>query len=151
MATVKRFEDLVAWQKARILNKELYSITADPVFSRDVELVRQMRRASISIASNIAEGFERKSSREMAQFLSIAKGSAGELRSQLYLAFDLNYLTEENREKLYVQVEDVSRLIAGLLNYLNNNNKQGYFKEEAAHYSLLTNITEEAHHSTFNI
>jgi four helix bundle protein len=87
MATFTRFEQIGAWQKARQLVKELYEITGRGTFARDYDLRNQTRRASVSIMSNIAEGFERSGTGEFNQFLSTAKGSAGEVRSQLYVAF----------------------------------------------------------------
>ena len=92
MHKFKSFEEIVSWQKARELNKKIYLTTGAARFKIDFDLARQMRRSSISISSNIAEGFERNSDREFAHFLFIAKASAGELRSQLYLAADLNYI-----------------------------------------------------------
>lgn len=89
------FEELVSWQKSREFNKKIYLTTGSPDFMKDIDFIRQLRRASISISSNIAEGVERKSDKEFAYFLSIAKGSAGEVRSQLYLAYDLKYISPE--------------------------------------------------------
>ena len=105
MAGVERFEDLIAWQKARTLTGEVYRVTRGGEFSRDVALVRQMQRSAISIMSNIAEGYERNRPREFHQFLSIAKGSWGELRSQLYIARDADYLSPEQFEMLRSQAD----------------------------------------------
>ena len=91
------FEEILSWQKARELNKAIYSITdKNTSFSKDFGLRDQIRRSSISISSNIAEGFERQTAKEFIRFLYIAKASAGEFRSQTYLAFDLDYLNEDN-------------------------------------------------------
>jgi len=118
MATINRFQDLEAWQLARALNREVYGATARGSFSRDFALRDQIRRASISISSNIAEGFGRRSPADFARFLTIAKASAAEVHSQLYLALDLDYLSEEDFGELASGVERVSRVIGGLLSYL---------------------------------
>src|SRR5688572_30296581 len=93
MATVKTFEGLEVWQHARKLVKEIYGVSNRGPFSKDFGLRDQLRRASISILSNIAEGFERSGNKEFAHFLFMAKGSAGELRAQLYVALDLAYIS----------------------------------------------------------
>lgn len=111
---VHRFEDLIAWQKARELTKTIYEITRSKVFATDFDLVRQIRRASVSVMSNIAEGFERGSNNEFHQFLVIAKGSCAEVRSQLYVAFDAKFLTGQQFEALFLQVEEVGRVVGGL-------------------------------------
>ncbi len=92
MATIKRFEDIEAWQEARELVRELYRITSAGPFARDFGLKDQVRRAGVSIMSGIAEGFERDGNKEFLQFLSISKGSCGEVRSDLYVAEDQGYL-----------------------------------------------------------
>jgi four helix bundle protein len=95
VAKLKSFEEIIAWQKARELNAEIYRITnSNDQFSKDYGLRDQMRRCSISISSNIAEGFERETTKEFIRFLFIAKASAGEFRSQLYLASDLGYISK---------------------------------------------------------
>src|SRR5205807_8374047 len=91
---IEKFEDFIAWQKARSLTREIYKITNLPAFSRDFGLKDQIRRAAVLIMSNIAEGFERGRTSEFHQFLSIAKGSCAELRSQLYIALDADYIPE---------------------------------------------------------
>src|SRR5215210_7381743 len=91
---IKRFEDVEGWKKARLLTRELYSVTMKGEFARDFALRDQIRRAAISVMSNIAEGFEREGNKEFRQFLSLAKGSASEIRSQLYIALDAGYLTQ---------------------------------------------------------
>lgn len=94
MASFERFEDIEGWKLARQATNQVYELSSAGEFSRDFALVNQMRRASISIMSNIAEGFERDGNKEFLQFLSIAKGSCGEVRSQLYIAFDRKYVDE---------------------------------------------------------
>jgi four helix bundle protein len=111
---VEKFEDLIAWQKARELVKSIYQMTDEGRIAKDYGLKDQMRRAAVSITSNIAEGFERNRPKEFHQFLSIAKGSCAELRSQLYTALDVAYLDEAAFEKLQSQANEVGRIIGGL-------------------------------------
>ncbi|MFD2602304.1 four helix bundle protein [Flavobacterium suzhouense] len=119
MEKLKSFEEIIAWQKARELNAEIYKITNESSsFAKDYGLRDQMRRASISISSNIAEGFERETPKEFIRFLFIAKASAGEFRSQLYLALDLGYVSEIEFNSLNLKVNDISKLLSGFIKYL---------------------------------
>lgn len=119
MAKLTSFEEIISWQKSRELNAEIYRITNNNVlFIKDYGLRDQMRRSSISISSNIAEGFERETKKEFIRFLYIAKASAGEFRSQLYLALDLGYLQDNEFESLYTKVNDISKLLSGFIKYL---------------------------------
>ncbi|MGE0102084.1 MAG: four helix bundle protein [Blastocatellales bacterium] len=111
---VRRFEDLIAWQRARTLTRDIYRISEDTRFARDFGLRDQIRRAAVSVMSNIAEGFERNRQGEFHQFLSIAKASCGELRAQLYVALDVGYLDQTSFDGLQRQAEEVSRIISGL-------------------------------------
>ena len=111
---VERFEDLIAWQKARALTAEIYRVTNQGGFARDFGLRDQIRRAAVSAMSNIAEGFERNRPTEFHHFLSIAKASCGEVRSQLYVALDAGYLNREAFATLFSQAEEVSKIIGGL-------------------------------------
>jgi four helix bundle protein len=111
---IEIFEDLVAWQKARILNREIYAATSSGMFLRDLDIVRQMRRAWSSIMSNIAEGFERGGRPEFAQFLSIAKASSAEVRSLLYAALDGGLVDAQTFSRLRAQAEEVGRIVGGL-------------------------------------
>ena len=121
MAKFNSFEEIISWQKARELNKEIYYLTnTNNSFSKDFGLRDQIRKSSISISSNIAIGFERETTKEFIRFLYIAKASAGEFRSQLYLAFDLKYIFNEEFEKLKLKVNEVSKLISGLIKYLSS-------------------------------
>lgn len=115
---IERFEDLEVWQLARRLVKSIYKLTSDSKFSKDFSLVNQIQRSAISIMSNIAEGFERKSKKEFIQFLYTAKGSCGELRSQLYIALDLSYINKKEFEENYLLAEKISKSIAGFIKYL---------------------------------
>lgn len=118
MAKFNSFEEIIAWQKARALNSDLYLVTSQGEFCKDYGLRDQIRRASISISSNIAEGFERETTKEFIRFLYIAKASSGEFRSQLYLAADLKYITNDEFERLNLKVSGISKLIGGLIKYL---------------------------------
>jgi four helix bundle protein len=111
---VTRFEDLVAWQKARALSSAVYHATNQGSFQRDFELRNQIRGSAISVASNISEGFERGSRGEFHQFLSTAKGSCAEVRTQLYLALDVGHLDRETFDALMTQAEEVARIVGGL-------------------------------------
>jgi four helix bundle protein len=112
--TVKRFEDLIAWQKARRLTKAIYDVTRRGSFAKDFGLAGQIQRAAVSIMSNIAEGFERNRLSEFHQFLSVAKSSCAELRSQLYVALDVGYLDHDTFEHLQNWAEEVGRILGGL-------------------------------------
>jgi len=122
---VEYFEDLNIYQKACDLTKRIYEITKNNRFSKDKGLVNQIRRASVSIMSNIAEGFERGSNKEFIQFLYIAKGSCGEVRAQLTVAFDQNYLEKSNYEELVNQSRQVNGMTYNLINYLSKSNYKG--------------------------
>jgi len=125
MATFERFEDIEAWQKARELNREIYKVSKQGAFSKDYPLRDQIRKASISVTSNIAEGFERDGNKEFIQFLSDAKGSTGEVASQLYVAFDQEYVGPEAFQRLYNLTRQVGRMIAGLMRYLRKSDIRG--------------------------
>ncbi len=109
-----KFEDLIAWQKARELNRAIYSVTSTPPFARDHGLRSQVQRASVSVMANIAEGYERHRLAEFHQALSIAKASCAELRSHLYVALDVGYIPARDFEVLLKQAEEVARIIGGL-------------------------------------
>ncbi len=125
MATFKAFEEIEAWQKARELTREIYSVSNLGSFSKDFGLRDQIRRAAVSIMSNIAEGFERGGTKEFAQFLSVASGSSGEVRSQLYVALDQGYIQDEAFEHLFRLTTETSRMIAGLMSYLRKSKLKG--------------------------
>lgn len=125
MATFRKFEDIGAWQRSRELTKEIYKITSRGEFARDFGLKDQIRRASVSIMSNIAEGFERSGTGEFRHFLAIAKGSAGEVRSQLYVAFDQEYISSIVFDPLNVSVTEISKMLSGLMDYLNKSGLKG--------------------------
>ena len=125
MATFKTFEDIEAWQLSRQITRSIYEITGQGVFARDFGLKDQIRKASVSIMSNIAEGFERNGTKEFIQFLATAKGSAGEVRAQLYVALDLGYVEQSVFEDLSGSIIKVSRMLSGLMSYLYRTNLKG--------------------------
>lgn len=114
MGRVEHFEDLIAWQKARTLTKEIYQLTRNTYFVKDFGLSGQIQRASVSVMSNIAEGFERGGRPEFHQFLVVAKASCAEVRSHLYVALDVGYIDSENFDKIYRLAAEVSRIIGGM-------------------------------------
>jgi four helix bundle protein len=118
MTTIRRFEDIEAWQAARQLTKTVYKLTSAGPFSKDFGLKDQMRRASVSIMSNIAEGFESRTRPLFVEFLGRAKASAGELRAQFYVAHDVGYLTQDQFDSLKSLCEQCSGQISGLSSYL---------------------------------
>jgi four helix bundle protein len=119
MARVQRFEDLDVWQKARVLTNRLYDASNAGAFARDFALRDQNRKAAISIMSCIAEGFERESGdRDLRHFLSMAKGSAGEVRCQIIVAHDAGHLTDQQHTQLCALATEVSRMPSGFIAYL---------------------------------
>lgn len=125
MATINRFEDSKSWQKARVLTHGIYEATREGAFARDFGLRDQIRRATVSVMANIAEGFERDGDQEFIQFLSTAKGSCGEVRSHLYVAMDEGYLEQRQFDALAALAVETSRLLAGFIAYLRNSDKRG--------------------------
>ena len=125
MATFRSFEEIEAWKKARELTNEIYAVTSAGNFAKDFVLRDQIRRASVSIMSNISDSYERGGNKEFIQFLSVAKGSAGEVRSQLYVANDQGYLTMSEFDRLYGLAAEVSQIINGLIGYLKQSELKG--------------------------
>lgn len=115
---VKRFEDLQVWQDSRSFVKSVYELTSSLNFSKDFGLKDQIQRASVSIMNNISEGFERDSNKEFIKFLGYSKGSAGEVRSMLYIALDLKYITNEEFEIAYTQAVNIITQLANFIKYL---------------------------------
>lgn len=108
---VERFEDLIAWQKARELTRNIYLLTSKELFVKDFDLKEQIQRATVSIMSNIAEGFERGSISEFHQFLTIAKASCAEVRSQLYIALDVGYIEDDEFKKALALAIEIPKII----------------------------------------
>lgn len=125
MSAFQRFEDIDAWQKARELTKAIYALSNDGQFARDFGLRDQIRRASVSIMSNIAEGFERGGDKEFFQFVSLAKGSSGEVRAQLYVALDAGYIDQQTFSRLSDMATQINRMLAGLMKYLRSSELKG--------------------------
>lgn len=125
MAKIERFEDIEAWKLARDSTKLTYEISSTGDFSRDFGLRDQIRRSSVSVMSNIAEGFERDGDREFVQFLAIAKGSCGEARSQLYVALDQGYISQEQFDTAYRSLNEAGKRIGGFMRYLQQSALKG--------------------------
>ena len=125
MATITRFEDLEIWQEARRLTKEVHIISIETELKTDFRFRDQIKAASGSVMDNIAEGFERNGNLEFRQFLSIAKGSAGETRSQLHRALDYGYINNEKFEILKSDFEKLSGKINNFISYLNKKDFKG--------------------------
>ena len=121
---IEKFEDIKAWQEARVLVGMVYAaVGADRGFGSDHRFREQIQSAAVSIMSNIGEGFSRRTTKEFTQFLFIAKGSVAEVQSQLYVALDQGYINEEKFDGLYTKSDDVARLISGFIRYLLNKDK----------------------------
>ena len=134
MTTIQRFEDLIAWQKARLLTKEIYKALRD---CRDLGFKDQIQRASVSIMSNIAEGFESGTRPEFLNYLYIAKGSAGEVRAQFYAALDIGYLNIETFKYLNNLAQENSKLISSFIKSLKISKFSGLqFKKEKTKQQL---------------
>ena len=115
---IEKFEDIISWQKSRILVNEIYKISKKEHVKNDFWFVNQIQRASVSIMSNIAEWFERQSNKELRQFLFIAKWSSGEVRCQLYIALDQNYISKEEFDYLYWISCEISKLLSSFIKTL---------------------------------
>ncbi len=125
MPIIERFEDIEAWKRAREVTKKIYQLSGIGEFSRDFGLRDQIRRSSVSVMSNVAEGFERDGNKEFINFLSIAKGSCGEARSQLYIAMDQGFISAEDFEWTYDHLSQTGRMIGGFMNYLRQSEFKG--------------------------
>ncbi len=121
----KRFEEMPVWQKARQYNKEIFAITLREGLNTDYKFRDQIRGSAGSIMDNISEGYERDGNKELMNFLHYAKGSAGENRSQLYRAFDCNYITREEFEDLHKKAVDISKELKSFISYLQNSELKG--------------------------
>jgi four helix bundle protein len=125
MATIRRFEDLEIWQLSRELCNVTCTFIKQEEFSRDYKLVHQINASSGSVMDNIAEGFDRGGRKEFINFLGIAKGSAGEVKSQLYRAHDRKYISEKDFLSAYNLADEINRKIHGLISYLNSTETKG--------------------------
>ncbi len=124
MGVFKTFEEINAWQRARVLVKEVYAMTGCGEFSRDYGLKDQIQRAAVSICSNIAEGFERRGNKEFIHFLWIAKGSAAEVCSQLHNAKDIGYITDEQFKSIYDSARQVGGMLFNLITVLSSDERR---------------------------
>ena len=123
MGSFEKFEDMQVWQKSRELTKKIYILSNQGLFRRDFSLRDQIRKACISIMSNIAEGNERKTDKSFANFLSIAKGSASEVRSQLYIALDQGYINKTDFGDALILTNEIGKMLNSLINYLQTGKK----------------------------
>ncbi len=120
----KTFEEINAWQNARVLVKDVYAVTRSGDFGKDYGLKDQIQRAAVSICSNIAEGFERRGNREFVNFLWIAKGSAAEVCSQLHNAKDIGYITDQQFQSLYDSAKQIGGMLFNLITVLSSTDKR---------------------------
>lgn len=123
MAGFKTFEEINAWQNARVLGRDVYGMTRSGDFSKDYGLKDQIQRASVSVCSNIAEGFERRGNKEFVNFLWIAKGSAAEVCSQLYNARDLGYITDGKFQSTYDSAKQIGGMLFNLITVLSSTDR----------------------------
>jgi four helix bundle protein len=125
MSTFKKFEEIESWKKARVLTNRIYDVSKSGPFAKDFGLKDQIRRASVSIMSNIAEGYDRSGTGEFVQFLATAKGSAAEVKCQLYVALDQNYIDDQTFAELSGLATETANMIGGLMNYLRRSGIKG--------------------------
>ncbi len=125
MPTVQNFEDLKVWQKSRILCQEIFDLITNGKFVRDFALIDQINRSSGSVMDNIVEGFGRMGNREFTNFLTYSYGSVLECKSQIYRAFDRNYISNEKMEELFILIEEIKKMINALITYLGNSDLKG--------------------------
>ena len=125
MGKIQKFEDILAWQKARELTREVYAHSKTGAFAKDFGLKDQIQRASVSIMGNVAEGYDRGGDKEFIQFLSVSKGSCGEVKSHLYVALDQQYINPIQFNQLYNSADEVGRLLAGFMAYLKQSDLRG--------------------------
>ena len=121
----RRFEDLIFWRKSREMTKLVYTFTRKGTFKADFGLREQIQRAAVSVMSNIAEGFGRGSNNEFVQFLFVAKGSLSEVKSQLYVALDLAYISDNEFKKIYEMAEEITKLTNSFIRSLKDDKKRG--------------------------
>jgi four helix bundle protein len=135
MAGITRFEEIEAWKTTRRLTALIYTVSEQSGFAKDFGLKDQIRRASVSAMSNIAEGFESRTDTQFINFLGHAKGSSGEVRSQLYVALDLKYISQEQFAEAYELADKASRQISRFIDYLESHPRKRRFSEDAGDYN----------------
>jgi four helix bundle protein len=136
MATITRFEEIDAWKTARELTRLIYALTDQGNFAKDFGLKNQVQRASVSIMSNIAEGFESRTQARFIDYLGHAKASAGEVRCQLYIAMDLSYMNQEQFKQVFDLADKVSRQIYNFMSYLETHPQSRRAREEGSQYEV---------------
>lgn len=134
MPTIKSFENLIIWQEARKFTSKIYNLTRDFPQEELYGLTSQIRRAAVSVMSNIAEGFDRRTTKEFINFLIIARASVSEVQNDLYISLDLNYINKESFQTTYNHAQKIAKLINGLIAYL---------KTQSDIYSKTTKINEQ--------
>jgi four helix bundle protein len=134
MAGITRFEEIEAWKTARQLTNMIYKVSELGRFAKDFGLKDQIRRASVSVMSNIAEGFESRTDTQFVNFLGHAKASSGEVRAQLYISLDLKYISQEQFAEAYELADKTSRQLSRFMNYLESNPRSRRFSEDSADY-----------------
>ena len=136
MPTITRFEEIEAWQTARELTKLIYALTEESKLARDYGLKDQIRRASVSVMSNVSEGFESQTQAQFIRDLGLAKASAGEVRSQLYVCHDLDYITHEQFTRAFAMAEKASRQVARFISYPETHPQSQKLREHLAEYEV---------------
>lgn len=134
MSTIKSFEELIIWQESRKFTNNIYKLTKNFPQEDLYGLTSQIRRAAVSVMSNIAEGFDRRTTKEFISFLVIARASASEVQNDLYISLDLNYINKEEFQAIYNHAQKIAKLINGLITYL---------KTQSEIYSKTTKINEQ--------
>lgn len=135
MSTIKSFEELIIWQESRKFTNNIYKLTKNFPQEELYGLTSQIRRAAVSVMSNIAEGFDRRTTKEFISFLVIARASASEVQNDLYISLDLNYINKEEFQAIYNHAQKIAKLINGLITYL---------KTQSEIYSKTTKINEQS-------
>ena len=136
MPTITRFEDIEAWKSTRELTRMVYGLTEQGQFAKDFGLKNQIQRASVSVMSNIAEGFESQTQAQFIRYLGIAKASAGEVRSQLYVALDQSYINPEQFKQAFDIADKVLRQLVRFIAYLESHPESRRVHDESAEYSV---------------
>ena len=149
MATIRRFEEIRAWQTARDLTRRVYGISNQGAFARDFGLRNQIRRAAVSVMSNIAEGFESDTQAQFIRFLGHAKASAGEVRAQLYVAVDVGHIDQGQFRVLFDLAEKASRQLSGFISYLKNHPDRRQIRESSIEYEIEVGKSERSNLPTF--
>jgi four helix bundle protein len=136
MPTITRFEDIEAWKPARELTRIAYACTEQGQFAKDFGLKNQIQRASVSVMSNIAEGFESRTQAQFPEYLGRSKASAGEVRCQLYIALDLKYLTQAQFNQVFELADKSSRQLARFMDYLETHPQSRRVRDEGSEYEV---------------